>query len=186
MMPLMPFDEINALTAEAESLKSTDRAKKKDEVDKYIDEVTDLFVVAYVFGNTDLNSQLGSQVVPDPKEMQAVIEEKFDGKTYKDRIREYMEDGTVGDIKRVLETDVHRIYNAALYTGARQAGATRKTWNCMMLPTSRDTHIYLDGTTIPIDAEFYSFRGGKTMYPGQWGIPEEDCNCLCWLTYSKE
>lgn len=186
MSAMMPFDEINALTAEAEAIKSTDRAKKKEVVDKYIDEVTDLFVMAYVFGNDDLNSQLGTEIMPDITEMKSVIEEKFDGKDYQDRIREYMEDGTVGDIQRVLETDVHRAYNAALFTAARKAGATKKTWNCMMLPTSRDSHVYLDGVTIPLEAEFYSINGGRTMYPGQWGIAEEDCNCLCWLTFSKE
>ena len=53
----------------------------------------------------------------------------------------------------------------------------------MMLPTSRDTHTYLDGVVAPIDGEFYSFMGGSTQYPGQWGIAEEDVNCLCWLTY---
>lgn len=185
MMPLLPVDELNVLEAEAEALKSPDRAKKKEEVDKYIDEVTDLFVMAYVFGNADLNMQLGSGIVPDANEMRAVIEEKFDGKDYRDRIREYIDGGTAYDIRRVLETDMHRVYNAALFTGAKKAGATEKTWNCMMLPTSRDSHVYLDGVTIPMDAEFYSINGGSTLYPGQWGIAEEDCGCLCWLTFSK-
>lgn len=185
MSAMMPFDEISALTAEADRLKSPDRATKKDEVDKYIDEVTDLFVTSYVFGTNELNDELGTNIEPDLTEMRAVIEEKFDDKDYRDRIREYMESGTAYDIKRVVETDAHRIFNAALFTGAKKAGATKKTWNCMMLPTSRDSHIYLDGVTIPIDAEFYSINGGSTLYPGQWGIAEEDCNCVCTLTFSK-
>ena len=186
MNTLMPFDAISALTAKGEALKSPDRATKKEEVDKYIDEVTDLFVMAYVFGNAELNMELGSGVQPDAQEMRAVIEERFDGKDYRDRIREYMENGTAYDIQRVLETDAHRVYNAAKFTGAKKAGATQKTWNCMMLPTSRDSHVYLDGVTIPMDAEFYSINGGKTLYPGQWGIAEEDCNCLCILTFRRE
>jgi hypothetical protein len=53
----------------------------------------------------------------------------------------------------------------------------------MMLSTSRDTHIYLNGVSAPIDGEFYSFKGGSTQFPGEWGIAEEDVNCLCWLTF---
>lgn len=185
MSAMMPFDEISALTAEADRLKSPDRATKKDEVDKYIDEVTDLFVMSYVFGTNELNDELGTNIEPDLTEMRAVIEEKFDDKDYRDRIREYMESGTAYDIKRVVETDAHRVYNAAKFTGAKKSGAKKKTWNCMMLPTSRDSHVYLDGVTIPMDAEFYSINGGSTLYPGQWGIAEEDCNCVCWLTFSK-
>ena len=185
MTPLMPFDEINALSAEAEALKSTDRAKKKDEVDKYIDEVTDLFVMAYVFGTDELNEQLGTDIKPDTQEMRSVIEEKFDDKDYRDRIREYMESGTAYDIQRVVETDSHRVFNAALYTGAKKAGASKKTWCTMADDRVRDSHEYLDGVTIGIDEEFYSFRGGKTLYPSQWGIPEEDINCRCWLVFSK-
>ena len=55
----------------------------------------------------------------------------------------------------------------------------------MMLDTSRDTHIYLDGVDAPIDGEFYTFKGNSAMFPGQFGVAEEDCNCLCWVTYSK-
>ena len=55
--------------------------------------------------------------------------------------------------------------------------------HCMMLENSRDSHIYLDGVTVPMGGYFYSYKGGRTQYPGQWGIAEEDCNCLCWLTF---
>ena len=185
MNTMMPFDEISALSAKAEALKSPDRATKKEEVDKYIDEVTDLFVMAYVFGNTELNKELGSDVQPDLKEMRAVIEEKFDGKDYRDRLREYMESGTAYDIQRVLETDAHRVYNAAKFTGAKKSGAKKKTWQTMMDDRVRDTHEYLQGVTIGIDDEFYSYKGGSTLYPGQWGIAEEDINCRCWVTFSK-
>lgn len=186
MKSLMPFDEIDALSDEAEALKSTDRAKKKGEVDKYIDEVTDLFVTAYVFGTDDVNQQLDTDVQPDLDEMRAVIEQRFDDKDFRDRIREYMESGTADEIKRVLETDAHRVYNAALYTGAKKAGAKKKTWCTMGDDRVRDTHQYLDGVTIGIDDEFYSYNGDKTLYPSQWGIPEEDINCRCWLIFSKE
>ena len=184
-MTLFPFDEINALESRAEALKSPDTAPKKEEVDKYIDEVTDLFVMAYVYGTMEVSAELGLGIVPDTEEARAVIEEKFDGKDYKDRLTDYLASGTAADINRVIDTDTHRIYNAAKFKGALSAGATMKTWNTLLDERVRDSHQYLEGVTIPMDAEFYSFKGGKTLYPGQWGIPEEDCNCRCYLTFSK-
>ena len=178
------FDELNILKTEIEA-SETDPEGRKRRKEYFIDEVTDLFVLAYVYGTRELNDELGSNVVPNTDEMRAVIEEKFDGKNYIDRLNEYLESGTTYDINRVIETDAHRIYNAAKFTGAKGAGATEKTWNCMMLPTSRDTHVYLDGTTIPIDQEFYTYNNHKAMYPSQFAEPEENCNCLCWVTFSK-
>lgn len=184
-MTLFPFDEINALAGEAEGLKQTDTEPEKGRTDKYIDEVTDLFVMAYVYGTAEVAGELGEALAPDMAQMQAAVEKKFDGKDYKDRIRDYLKEGTAADIKRVVETDAHRIYNTAKYDGAVRGGATMKTWGTMLDDRVRDTHEYLEGVTIPIEAEFYSFRGGSTLYPGQWGIPEEDCNCRCYLTFSK-
>ena len=47
-----------------------------------------------------------------------------------------------------------------------------------------DSHFWLEGVSAPIDGEFYNWKGERTMYPGEWGIAEEDVNCLCWLTFS--
>ena len=95
-----------------------------------------------------------------------------------------MENGTPADIARVIGTDAHRIYNDAMYDQAVRNGATKKTWCTMADLRVRDSHSYLDGVTIPIDAEFYTYKGNKTQYPGQFGVAEEDVNCRCWLTYS--
>ena len=112
------------------------------------------------------------------------VDKKIVGKTWRERVEEYFANGgNVADIERIAETEVHRDTNAAAYESAKRAGATTKVWHCMMLPTSRDTHIYLNGVSAPIDGEFYSFKGGSTQFPGEWGIAEEDVNCLCWLTF---
>lgn len=180
----MPFDELNILKAKIEAVKTQDPERLKRDKGYYIDEVTDFFVLAYVYGTQAAQEQLDKEIMPDITEMEAVINEKFDGKDYKDRLTEYFESGTEADINRVLETDMHRIYNAALFTGAKKVGATMKTWNTMLDNRVRDTHQYLEGVTIPLEAEFYSYLGNKTLYPGQWGAAEEDCGCRCWLTFS--
>lgn len=182
----MPFDELNVLEAKIEAIKDQDPEQLKKYKADYIDEITDFFVLSYVYGTNDAGKQLDQEIMPDLADLQEALSKRFDGKDYKERLSDYFDNGTTYDINRVLETDMHRIYNTGLWDGARRAGATHKTWQTMQDNRVRDTHVYLDGVTIPIDAEFYSYMGGKTMYPGQWGIAEEDCGCRCWVTFSKE
>lgn len=183
-MKYFPFDDINILEngIEEQFAPGSGRKPRKEDL---IDEVTDLFVMTYFFGTRDVSEQMGENVEPSVEDARAVIEERFDDKNYIDRLNDYYENGTAADIKRVIDTDAHRIYNAALYDGAKKLGATYKTWNTMQDPKVRDSHEFLEGSTIPIDAEFYSYNGHHTYYPGQWGIAEEDVNCRCWVTFSK-
>ena len=185
-MTLFPFDELNTLKSRIEGDKAADEEEFKKRKDYYIDEVTDLFVMAYVFGTQEVSGELKTAVTPDMEEMRSVIEEKFDGKDYKDRLNEYFASGTDYDIARVLDTDVHRIYNAAKYNGAKRGGATFKTWRTMLDPKVREAHDYLEGVKVGIDDEFYTYTGDSAQYPGGFGVPELDINCRCYLIYSKE
>ena len=184
-MDVMPFDELNKFkTALPQFFDEQGRIKSREACDSLLDMLEDLFFLSYATGVESTNLSLASKIEPTLGEMLDVVDKKIAGKTWRDRVEEYYEDGgTIADIERIAETESHRDSNAGAYEAAKAAGATEKVWHCMMLPTSRDTHIYLDGVTAPIDGEFYSFKGGSTKYPGQWGIAEEDVNCLCWLTY---
>lgn len=184
-MNFFPWDDINSL--EQRAAEAQEQAKSGDfnkVVDNFIDSVEDLFEMDYFYGVTDISMQLGKSLEPDFTDMEASINKVIEGKDYKQRIREYMADGTPADIARVIGTDAHRIYNDAMYDQASKNGATKKTWRTMSDLRVRDSHTYLDGVTIPIDAEFYTYKGNKTQYPGQFGVAEEDVNCRCWLTYS--
>lgn len=185
-MDAMPFDELNKFKAALPQFFNEDGKgiKSKQDYDSLLDMLEDLFLLAYANGVQSSNLALSTNVEPTLQEVLDVIDRKVAGKTWRDRVREYYEKGgTIADIERIAETETHRDSSAGAYEAAKAAGATEKTWHCMMLPTSRDTHVYLDGVTAPIDGEFYSFNGGSTKYPSEWGIAEEDVNCLCWLTY---
>lgn len=184
-MTFFPWDEINSLEQKAEEAqKQADRGDFSRVVDEFIDTVEELFEMDYFYGVQDISMQLGKSLEPNFGDMEKAINKVIDGKTYKDRIREYMADGTPADIARVIGTDAHRIYNEAMYVTASKNGATKKTWNTMQDLRVRDSHTYLDGVTIPIDAEFYTANGNHTYFPSQFGVAEEDVNCRCWLTYS--
>ena len=186
MTSILPFDELNRVDTELrERFGKAQLPQSKEVEEDIIDMLYDLFLLAYATGTEVTNANLASSWIPTLDDITQVVDAKVAGKTWKERVKDYFADGGTGeDIARIATTEAHRIANQSAYETAKSAGATKKTWHCMMLPTSRDTHIYLDGVTAPIDGEFYSFKGDSTQYPGQWGIAEEDVNCLCWLSFS--
>lgn len=186
MKSRLPFDELNVLKARMTRHFGADgRIKSQDDCEDIIDELLDLYLLALASAVDAVNEQFNARIEPTPQEVQDMIYRRIGGATWVDRVLTwYMTGGTAEDIMRIAETEMHRIGVEAADFAAVKAGATTKKWVCMMLPTSRDTHVWLNGTTVPIDGYFYSHDGGKTLYPGQWGIAEEDVNCLCELEYS--
>ena len=187
MKSILPVDELNRLEERIkEKLGAGELPKSKQDADAAEDMLLDFFLYSYSMGNEATNASLSNDYKPGTDDIMKVIDEEVAGKTWRERVQGYFsEGGTEEDITRIAATEAHRIANKAAYEAAKAAGAKTKTWHCMMLPTSRDTHIYLDGVSAPIDGKFYSFKGNETLYPGQWGVAEEDVNCLCFLTFDR-
>lgn len=49
----------------------------------------------------------------------------------------------------------------------------------------RDTHDYLEGMSVGIDEEFYTYDGDHALYPGGFENAQNNVNCRCFLTYTK-
>lgn len=181
-MTILPIDEINALN---ERLKphfedeGKGKIKSEEDAKAIIDDLFDLYLLAYAMGVNSVGSE------PPPLEtVLDTIYKPIAGKTWEDRVWDYYNDGgTLSDITRIASTEAHRDANAAAYDAAVAVGKTTKVWHCAMLDTSRDDHIWLDGVSAPLDGYFYAPGGERTLYPGEWGVAEQDVNCLCWLTY---
>lgn len=185
-MDVMPFDELNALKESLPQFfnEGGKGFKSKQDYDSLLDMLEDLFLLAYANGVESTNLSLSSNYEPTLDEVLKTIDADVAGKTWRDRMQEYFDNGgTVDDVARIAETETHRDANAGAYGAAVASGATKKVWHTMMDDRVRDSHYWLEGVSAPIDGEFYNFRGESTMYPGQWGIAEEDINCRCWLTY---
>ena len=178
-MTILPIDEINALEDKLKPHFNDDgKIKSKQDAEDIIDELLDLFLLAYAMGADSVGVEQPLENVQD------TLYKRIDGKTWVDRVWDYYDNGgTLYDIARIASTEAHRDTNAAAYDAAKAAGKTTKVWHCMMLDTSRDDHIWLDGVSAPLDGYFYAPGGERTLYPGEWGVPEQDCNCLCWCTY---
>lgn len=176
----LPFDEVDALIASTRE-RSEDG---KIDTEKLIDEVLDLYIMDFVYGTNAASEMLGTSIEPDMTEMQSSIEKKFDGKGFRDRLREYGITNDIESIVRVIDTDSTRIFNEGILSAAQKAGATKKTWHTMLDERVRDTHQFLEGMTVPIDARFYSYTGDSAMAPGDFLTAQENCGCRCWLTVS--
>ena len=139
--------------------------------------------------------------VLEPSEMDIYvsIHAEVDGKSFTERLEEYADDlysDLMADAEDALSrflnrlaaltlTDGHRVRNEAVQQAGEDLSsvgfAVTKTWRSVKIPTTRDTHFELDGTTVPLDGYFETVNG-KAKHPGGFGVAEEDCNCLCYLT----
>ena len=184
MTRILPLDELNVIRGKYESAPDTPVADIFG-LDEIIGDLLDLFLLAIANGVVSINAEFGADYQPDAAQMEGIIYKKIDGLTWKDRVTDWYNNGGTGfDISRIAETEAHRIGNDIAFEGAKASGATKKTWLTMMDEKVRDSHYYLEGVTIGIDDYFYSFKGGKTLYPGEWGIADEDCNCRCECKFS--
>ena len=177
---ILPFDEVDALIAEARERS----ASGKIDTEELIDEVLDLYITDFVFGTNAAAEMLGIDITPDMEEMQSSIEKKFDGKGFRDRLREYAPSNDIEAIVKVIDTDSTRIFNEGILSAAQKAGATKKTWHTMRDEKVRDTHSPLEGMTIPIADEFYTWDSDRAMAPGEFALPQNNVNCRCYLTVS--
>lgn len=84
--------------------------------------------------------------------------------------------------KTIVRTEGHRIQQASS-NDAREAAKANgcdvvKQWDGTLDGSTRTTHRRLDGQIREVEEPF-EMDGKKAMYPGDFGKPEEDCNCRC-------
>ena len=186
MASILPFDELNQFD-ERIRLRFGDAPieDRHEEEEDIIDELLDLFLLAYAMGNSVTNDNLSSNYTPSVDEVMNVVDAKVAGKTWRERVEEYFASGGTGaDIARIADTEMHRIANTAALDTAKRAGAKRKTWVTMMDDRVRDTHDYLEGETVDIDDEFYTYDGDHASAPGLFEFAENNVNCRCELLFS--
>ena len=91
---------------------------------------------------------------------------------------------------RIAKTEGHRIQQEATYNVQKRAIAKGakvvKQWDSTLDGKTRPTHRALDGQIVGVDEYFKSESGYKALYPGDFGIPSEDCNCRCCLLQRAE
>jgi SPP1 gp7 family putative phage head morphogenesis protein len=94
------------------------------------------------------------------------------------RIIGVFDDASKSRANNIARTEVTRASNFGAMEGLRQAGAEEKEWLATQDGHVRDTHAAMDHQVRKID-ELFEARGKRAMYPGDFGLAEEDCNCRC-------
>ena len=91
---------------------------------------------------------------------------------------------------RIARTEGHRIQQEATYNlqarAIKKGAKIYKQWDSTLDKKTRPTHRELDGQMIGVNDYFHSSGGGKSLYPGGFGDPKEDCNCRCCLVQVAE
>ena len=184
MASILPMDELNRFDSEIRERFGNNTLQKRDEED-IIDELLDLFLLAYAMGNSVTNDNLSSDYTPPVDDVMKVVDAKVAGKTWRERVEDYFANGGTGeDIARIADTETHRIANTAALDTAKYAGAMSKTWVTMLDDRVRDTHDYLEGETVGIDEDFYTYDGDHASAPGLFELAENNVNCRCELLFS--
>ena len=88
-MTILPIDEINALEYKLAPHFENGRIKSKQDAEDIIDELLDLFLLAYANGVESVNASMGTDITPDYNTLDSTLYEKIEGKTWKDRVWDY-------------------------------------------------------------------------------------------------
>lgn len=210
---LPPFDQLTVLRSELDDTFQAGPEERKRRKPYIIDEILEMLIMAYMFGNEAANTMLyGSDVVDqiepeqdgpnrvidiDTDDMNRAVFKNIAGKNWEQRITEYLDDenGTVDDVIRVVDTDMNRIYNDSILNvgeraedeepedGMPKAGVT-KTWETMMDERVRSTHFGLQSVSVPVNGRFHTWDGDSARYPGDFTDPNNNINCRCRISLS--
>lgn len=204
-MRLATIDELSVLAeriiAETEDLPQEQKRKK------VIDEVYEILVIAYIFGvdrvqtqdienrpytaSESAEPQQTENVPYDTESLYNALYRSVGGQTFEQRITERIQDGTLDKetLKRILETDYHRMEETGAYDRAMayatETGQTPyKVWQTMEDDRVRDTHWDIQDVEVPMDGRFYTFDNDSARFPGDFDFVENNANCRCWLHYT--
>lgn len=185
MRSVLPFDELNIFVATLRTRFPNGKLpKKREEFEDILDEMLDLFLLAYATGNEVTNASLDSDWQPTLDDVMEVVDKKVAGKTWKERAEEYFaNEGSVEDLIRIAETESHRDAIESALKTADYGGATTKTWMTMLDERVRDTHRYLEGVTVNMGEDFYTYDGDHAPAPGLFSLPENNISCRCELMF---
>lgn len=147
---LPPFDQLAVLRSEMESDFAAGPEERKRRKRDRIDEILEMLIMAYMYGNESANTMLfGPDIVDtidqdepnrpvriDVDDMNKSVFKDIAGKDWQQRVSEYYDSdsGTIDDVIRVVDTDMNRVYNDSVLDVGEKANAGRVEWSNEDLP----------------------------------------------------
>ena len=199
---VLNFDELNIITREqirdkVEAEIYSDLPDRKVDRKRCEDIIFDLLTMAYAYGIGKAGLELGIEAKPNDRMREDAIQAPTAGETVFDRMNTHINAAedvglTVDTATRLIEelatlidTEAGRVANTAIFDTAEDFQRKNpdrimmKRWSGILDDRIRDTHLYLDGTEVPLDAYFYSYSGDKALFPHGFQTAQENANCRC-------
>lgn len=183
---LPPFDQLAVLRSELESDFAAGPEERKRRKRDRIDEILEMLIMAYMYGNESANTMLfGPDIVDtiDPDEpnrpvridvddMEKSVFKDIAGKDWEQRVSEYYDSdsGTVDDVIRVVDTDMNRIYNDSVLDVGEKANAGRVEWSNEDLPAPDTKDLVMKTWKTVLDdrvRDQHSYLEGMTIPVGR-------------------
>lgn len=188
---LVGFDEINQMISTSYRLAVTELDDVQDQVAQIIDDLLSMLILAYNAGMDATAQNLDADLSVDLDALEDALYTSIDGKTFEQRVQEYVLAQDMAGLSVVAASEYHRLYNAGAYDGAKQFGRTQglgitKRWVTVRDDRVRETHRYLEGMSVDVDEEFYTSDGDHAPYPGAFRKAKNNVGCRCIVIYDPE
>lgn len=181
------FDELNVLTETSYTSAGGDSEARVEEI---ADDILSFLIHAYTMGVDHASAMLDYALIASVDAMDEAIFLSIEGKTFEDRVADHVKAQDIKALQTLVESEFHRVYNAALYDGGEQAAkggnhSVTKEWITVRDPKVRQTHEYLEGHRVALNDEFYTFDGDHAAFPGYFTKAENNVNCRCIIRLSR-
>lgn len=187
MLTILDFDEIHANTERIVNAYLTSKTLELKNKQEYIEYELYLLLGSYYIDGL-YSTGLTNDINVSSEDMQSCIYQNIAGKTFKDRVYEYVANNDVKALARLLDSEAHRVYESAAYKTATDYQVTTgktvvKVWNTQGDLKVRDTHEYIDAIEKKLNEPFITYDLDEAQYPGGFSNAENNVNCRCWLSY---
>lgn len=182
---LLATDELNLLVATSYSMNNVEDITTR--IARITDDILSLLIGAYRLGIEHASQMLDFELTVDVERMEEAIYLLIDGRDFTDRAFDYLVNEDLLGLQAMVEAEFHRVYNTAILDGVKQYvdhgnfGAV-KTWVTVGDEKVRDTHAYLEGVSVPVEDEFFTYDGDHAACPGAFRKASNNCGCRCHLS----
>ena len=176
---MLPIDELNVLKASIQITMEDETLPKETKKRIIRDDVEDFFLMAYMMGVEKTEETFKKEYVRDTDKLFNAMYKEFDGKNFIEEIDEYVESLDIPAVEMVADTGMTRMYSAGAFDAGEQFGGKFKRWKTMEDDRVRQTHDFINGVKVPFESRFYTFDGDSALYPGDFYLAKNNCNCRC-------
>lgn len=181
------IDELNILTAA--SYYAAADMDLSEKIKQVSEDFLSFLINAYSLGIQTASEMFSFGLTVDTDKLREAVFYLIDGKTFQDRVADHILSDNLSGLRTLAESEYHRVFNAAEEDGAKEFQENTgmgviKTWLTVRDEKVRDTHDYLEGVSVPLGEDFYTYDDDHASRPGWFTKAENNVNCRCVLGFT--